>query len=136
MKVFVDTNVLISAILFPNGKTAEVFSYIIKTHDVIICSYTIHECTEVFERKFPAKTDSLTAFLSNLSFELFQTPGTIDPKKYPYIRDAKDLPILASALLSDADVLITGDKDFENLHIPRPLIFTPNQYFELMPKNG
>ncbi len=132
MKVIVDTNILISAILFPNGKVAEVFSYLIKTHDLIISSYAIEECEKVFETKFPMKMNCLKEFFVDLSYELFQTPSKIDSKEYPEIRDAKDLPILASAIESDADILITGDKHFDDIKIHRPLIFTPNQYYELI----
>ena len=55
MRVFVDTNVVISAMLFPNGKVAKVFSHLLEKHTVIISSYTKEECKEVFEKKFPAK---------------------------------------------------------------------------------
>lgn len=134
MKVFIGTNVLISAILFPNGKVAEVFSYLVKTHDLIISNYSVKECEAVFDRKFPTKIKILRDFLSGLSFEMFETPQVIDSKKYPKIRDEKDLPILVSAILSGADILITGDKDFENIAIQKPLIFSPNQYFELIKK--
>ena len=134
MRVFVDTNVIISSVLFPHGKVASVFSYIIETHDLIISSYSIKECEIVFDRKFPNKKDNLKIFFTNLIFELFETPQKIEKEKYPQIRDVNDLPILVSAILSDADVLITGDKDFEDINIKKPLIFTPNQYFELMKK--
>ena len=137
MRVFVDTNVIISAVLFPKGKVAAVFSYIIETHDLIISSYTIEECQIVFARKFPTKMEGLTSFFKVINYELFETPKKINAKKYPHIRDAKDLPILVSAILSDADILLTGDKDFENIEIKKPLIFTPAQYFELITiKNG
>jgi putative PIN family toxin of toxin-antitoxin system len=134
MKVFIDTNVLISAVLFPQGKVASVFSYLIKSHDIVISSYTIKECEIVFERKFPLKVEYLREFISSLSFELFKTPENIDSNKYPQIRDINDLPILVSAILSDSDILITGDKDFEDIEIKKPLIFSPNQYYELIRK--
>ena len=102
MRVFVDTNVVISAMLFPNGKVAKVFSHLLEKHTLIISSYTKDECKEVFE------------------------------KKYPKIRDIKDLPVLVSAILSDSDILLTGDKDFEDIKIDKPLIFTPAKYFELI----
>ena len=37
-------------------------------------------------------------------------PEKIDEKKYPKIRDIKDLPVPVAAILSDSDILITGDK--------------------------
>ncbi len=132
MRVFVDTNIVISALLFPNGKTAKVFSHLLRKHTVIISSYTREECKEVFEKKFPTKMKQLKIFFNGINFEEFATPDKIDRQKYPNMRDVKDLPILASAILSDSDILLTGDKDFADVKIDKPLIFTPTRYFELI----
>lgn len=134
MKVFVDTNVIISAMLFPSGKVARVFSHLLEKHTVVISSYTKEECKEVFEKKFPEKLKQLEVFFDGINFEEFTTPNKIDENKYPKIRDVKDLPVLASAILSDSDILLTGDKDFEDLKIDKPLIFSPTRYFELIDK--
>ena len=134
MRVFVDTNIVISAILFPNGKTAKVFSYLLEKHTIIISSYTKEECEEVFKKKFPLKKELLALFFDGISFEEFKSPEEIDEQQYPKIRDIKDLPVLASAILSDSDILITGDKDFEDVKIDKPLIFTPTKYFDLIEK--
>ena len=132
MRVFVDTNIVISTMLFPNGKVAKVFSYLLNHHTIIILSYTKEECQEVFEKKFPSKIDQLELFFNGIKFEEFHSPERIDEDKYPQIRDIKDLPILVSAILSDADILLTGDKDFEDIKIDKPLIFTPSKYFDLL----
>ena len=132
MRVFVDANVIISAILFPTGKTAFVFSYLLEKHTVIISSYTKYECREVFEKKFPARIDLLDTFFEGISYEEFQSPEKYDEMKYPKIRDIRDLPVLVSAILSDSDILITGDKDFEEVKIDKPLIFSPTKYYELI----
>ena len=132
MRAFVDTNIVISAMLFPNGKVAKVFSHLLEKHTVIISSYIKEECKEVFQKKFPLKKEQLDIFFDGISFEEFKSPEEIDEKQYPKIRDIKDLPILVSAILSDSDILITGDKDFEDIKIDKPLIFTPTKYFDLI----
>lgn len=132
MRVFVDTNIVISSILFPNGKVASVFSHLLDKHTVIISSYTKAECIEVFQKKFPQKMNLIDVFFAGISFEEFKTPEKIDEEKYPKIRDIKDLPVLVSAILSDSDILLTGDKDFEDIKIDKPLIFTPAKYYELI----
>lgn len=132
MRIYLDTNVVISAMLFPKGKAALVFEHVIKKHTAIISDYTISECKEVFEKKFPDKMEILNSFFYNLEYENFKTPDKINERKYPKIRDIKDLPVLVSAILSDADVLITGDKDFDDVKIKKPLIFKPAQYAELI----
>lgn len=132
MRVFVDTNIVISSILFPHGKVASVFSHLLDKHTVIISSYTKDECAEVFHKKFPHKENLINEFFDGISYEEFKTPEKIDEKKYPKIRDIKDLPVLVSAILSDSDILLTGDKDFEDIKIDKPLIFTPAKYYELI----
>lgn len=132
MRVFVDANIIISAILFPNGKVSKVFSYLLEKHDIIISSYTKSECVEVFTKKFPTKLFLIDDFFNGITYEEFESPIKIDESKYPKIRDVKDLPVLVSAILSDADIFLTGDKDFEDIKIDKPLIFTPSKYFELI----
>ncbi len=134
MRVFVDTNIVISALLFPDGKVAKVFTHLLKKHTIIISSYTKEECFEVFRKKFPAKIDSLNRFFEGINYEDFKTPENFDEKNFPKIQDIKDLPVLVSAILSDSDIMLTGDKDFDNIKIDKPLIFSPTQYFELIDK--
>ncbi|MBR5642896.1 MAG: hypothetical protein IKW77_01770, partial [Salinivirgaceae bacterium] len=55
-----------------------------------------------------------------------------DATQFPEIRDTKDLPIIVSAILSDSDILLTGDKDFDDIKIDKPLIFSPTQYYEFI----
>lgn len=104
----------------------------LEKHTIIISSYTKKECEEVFEKKFPLKKELLDIFFDGISFEEFKSPEEIDEQQYPKIRDIKDLPVLASAILSDSDILITGDKDFEDVKIDKPLILTPTKYFDMI----
>jgi predicted nucleic acid-binding protein len=59
-----------------------------------------------------------------LSYEIAYIPTEIDEYIYPKIRDKKDHPILASAIIADVDVFITGDKNFSGLDLERPEIMT------------
>jgi len=68
--------------------------------------------------------------LSNLPFEFVYISDIIDKNKYPPLRDSSDLPILASAVKEDVDILLTGDKDFAALGLERPKILTPAQFVE------
>ena len=47
------------------------------------------------------------------------------------IRDAKDQPILNAAILSDVDVILTGDKDFLSLDMEHPRCMTASQFLEM-----
>jgi putative PIN family toxin of toxin-antitoxin system len=123
-----DTNILISAILFPNSRISKVLWDILLKHELVLCSHIIDELHIVFDRKFKDKKLTLENFLLELSYELIYTPQCIDVEKYPSIRDNKDLPVLVSAIVGEVDVLITGDKDFDDIVIDKPNIIKPSEY--------
>lgn len=130
MRIMTDTNVIISAILFPKSQTTKVIQNVTEDHTLVLCSHIIDELQEIFDRKFKDKSHLLDMFLSKLSFELVYTPADINSASYPNIRDKEDLPIFVSALLSDVDILITGDKDFFELEINKPEIISPRDYLD------
>lgn len=47
------------------------------------------------------------------------------------IRDVEDRPILRAAMEAEADVLLTGDKDFLESGLKRPAIMTPSEFVGL-----
>ena len=72
----------------------------------------------------------LDQFFRELPFELVYTPQALDLSEFPSVRDAKDSPILATAILEDVDVFVTGDKDFLVLDIEIPDIVTIAEFLE------
>ncbi len=128
MRIMIDTNVLISIIFFPTTQMNELIIKMSRNHDIVLCTYIIEELKRVTKRKFPDKTKDLDMFLTDLVYELVNTPDTIDRGKFPVIRDIYDYPILATAIIEDVDILITGDKDFATVDIKRPKILTPNEF--------
>ena len=130
MRIMCDTNVLISGLLFPDSVPGRVLRYIAEQERFVLATYVIDELRQVFQRKFPDKTESLERYLEQEEFELFVTPHEWHVA-VPSIRDIKDKPVLASAILADVDVLITGDKDFSDVELSRPLILTPAAFLKL-----
>lgn len=126
MRIMIDTNVLLSALVFKSTKLAEMIEYIIKKHSLVLCSYVIEESKEVIRRKAPKYIGVLDKFLLKISFEMVYKPS--DMTLAPKIRDEKDMPVIVSAIVSDVDVLITGDKDFADLSIERLEILTPAEF--------
>lgn len=127
MKVMLDTNILISAILFPgpviNATMADLFS----RQDIYLSSYVVKELKDVVKRKFPTKCKTIDTFLLRLNYTLVYTPDDIDESLFA-IRDMKDYPVLYTAMLENMDILITGDSDFNDLEIDRPEIMTLADY--------
>jgi len=130
MRIMIDTNIFISAILFPGSTPSKLVEKVLDKYHLVLCSQIIEELHEVFNRKFDNKISCLEEFLFKLSYELVYTPQKIDKKEYPEIRDQKDLPILVSSILGDVDYLITGDKDFFDIEIERPIIMTAKDFLK------
>jgi putative PIN family toxin of toxin-antitoxin system len=116
MRILVDTNILISAILFPHSKVAQALLYVTEHHELVICDRNIYELREVLKRKKPDKLPDAEVLLAELSYELI--PAVYHAVKL--IRDVKDLPILNAAIIAGVDVILTGDKDFLCLELTHP----------------
>ena len=125
MRVMLDTNIIVSAGVFGGAWSSAVVLSIADKHSLVLSSAIIDELREVVAQKFPNKTSVLEQFLQRLSYEIAYTPTDIDDGLYPKVRDKKDYPILASAIIADVDVFITNDKDFDPVDIDRPEIMTP-----------
>lgn len=128
MRILIDTNVLVSAALFPSSQVARALESAAKRHEMIICTYVLEEVQSVFERKFPGRKSGLDRFLSSFAYELCYTPRVTVTT--PKMRDENDRPILQAAINEDVDAILTGDKDFAALHIARPVILTPAMLLE------
>lgn len=126
MRIMVDTNILVSAALFPTSMTALALFQATREHTILICTYTLEELDRVFSRKFAHKKPALDAFLSKLAYELCYTPSVKDST--PDMRDEDDRPILQAAIDADANAILTGDKDFFALDFERLMIVSPNDF--------
>lgn len=114
MRVLVDTNVLISAALSSKSVPFQAYVKAVSTPNRgLICEQNVDEMKRIFQKKFPAKLPALDEFLSTalLTMELVPIP-TDEAETENQIRDVKDRPILRAAIHANADVLLTGDKDF------------------------
>ena len=127
MRIMVDTNILISAILFPSGQAAKAFEKIIGEHELVIASYCVDELKKVVARKFPSKLSAIDLFLKDLSFDLVYTPDNIS-SRVVQIRDPKDYPVIYTAILENVDILVTGDHDFFDININHPEILSPADF--------
>ena len=127
MRVFVDSNTLLSSALFPSGVVAKAMQVALTRHRVVICSYVLEESRRIVESKFPSRIDAFTLFLNSLDFETVYTPTDVvfDGK---LMRDPKDVPILVTAQRENVDIILTGDKDFHALNLKKPEILSPRDF--------
>ncbi|MEC4815107.1 MAG: putative toxin-antitoxin system toxin component, PIN family [Scytonema sp. PMC 1069.18] len=111
MKIIVDTNVLVSAVLKGREPRA-VVQFIIDntTCDWIVSEEILAEYKEVLSRsKFKLTSEVRLQWL-----EILDTVTTLIEvnEKIDFLRDKKDAKFLVCAKVAEADFLITGDSDF------------------------
>ena len=130
MKIMIDTNIIISAALFPNGRTAQaLYKAMSYPYEPILCDYVIDELHRKFIEKFPNKRLEMEAFLFNLvsAITVVKTPDKSNDLEMK-IRDPKDRPILRAALEEHADLFLTGDKDFWESSVTDPRIISVHDF--------
>lgn len=127
MKILVDTNILISTVLFPRSKPARALVYAAENYEMVLCDQNLTEFREVLKRKAPQVLPDAEVLLTELSYELI--PAV--PHAQKLMRDVKDQPILNAAILYDMDIILTGDKDFLSLDIEHPKCMTVAQFLDM-----
>ena len=126
MRILIDTNILFSALLFPGSKPAKALLYVAQNHEMVLCDRNISELRDILNRKAPKVLPDAEVLLAEMSYELI--PAVDYAEKL--IRDAKDQPILNAAIISDVDVILTGDRDFLSLDLEHPRCMTAAQFLE------
>jgi putative PIN family toxin of toxin-antitoxin system len=125
IRVLVDTNVVISALLFPNSTPAQALSLVLDEHRLVLTDWVVGELHRVVGRKRPDLLPALEVLLAGIDYEL-ASPG--DPS-VP-ISDPDDQPILDAAVAEAVDVIVTGDKHFLSLGLERPRILTAREFLD------
>lgn len=130
MRILIDTNVLISAALSANGVPYQAYvKAVTYPNHGLICEQNVDEMKRIFNKKFPNRLAALDRFLSValLTMELVPIPTDEDIAEMK-IRDVNDRPILRAAMKAGADILLTGDKDFLESGLEKPVIMTPAEF--------
>lgn len=108
IKIVVDTNILISAFVFPGGVIQELFERII-THDLQlgISLPILAEFASVLENKFSWDTEKISKISS---FVERNARIVVPTKTLQVIADEPDNRILECAVEFKAGIIISGDK--------------------------
>ena len=133
MRVFLDSNILISAALNAKGVPYQAFLKAVSyPNKGIISEQNLEEIKRVFIRKFPQKMYLLKNFLSVALqvIEVVPIPEIISSDE-ELMRDVTDRPILRAAIQAKADVLVSGDRDFLESRIECPLIVTATGFLSM-----
>ncbi|MDP1606005.1 MAG: putative toxin-antitoxin system toxin component, PIN family [Rhodocyclaceae bacterium] len=112
MKIFLDTNVLVSA-LATHGLCADLYERLLMNHDVVIGEPVVAEVLDILRRKFKAGDALLIKVEAELRL-LRVIPAQSVAPSLP-ICDAEDPWIIACALRANADCFVTGDAELLGL---------------------
>jgi putative PIN family toxin of toxin-antitoxin system len=129
-RLVVDTNVVLSAILFPNSVPGRAL-YLAQGSVVLASKLTLQELNEVAERsRFDRYVEAKKRRL--LVAEYVRATVTVDiPFPIRACRDPRDDKFLEVAVHARADVIVTGDADLLALHPFRGIaILSPAEYLE------
>ena len=130
MRVFLDTNVLVSAFA-TRGLCADVFRHILAEHDLLTGEVVIVELRRVLRDRIKVPAPTIAA-IEQLLRDQVVVPKPPEPHPLP-IRDADDRWVLASAVAGKADVLVTGDLDLLEMASRSPIpIVDPRGFWDMV----
>lgn len=130
MKIVLDTNVLIAA-LIARGVCHELLEHCVLRHTLLTSDFILEETQEKLIEKFGYTAELAAEAITVLRSRMKVVPALkLDS---PVCRDPDDDNILAAALSANCDCVITGDKDllvlkaYEGIDILSPRAFLLNE---------
>ena len=133
MRVFLDTNVSVSAFA-TRGVCADVLRVVLAEHTLVIGEVVLRELGRVLRKRIGlplGAVNEIDQFLREHEVAPKPAPRAAVPK-----RDPDDQWVVASAIESRVDVLVTGDRDLLDIASDAPIkIVDPRGFWDLVRKN-
>ncbi|MEO8302537.1 MAG: putative toxin-antitoxin system toxin component, PIN family [Betaproteobacteria bacterium] len=130
MRVFLDTNVLVSAFA-SRGLCAEVFELVLLDHDLILGRNVLRELEKALREKVKlpiARSEEIVDFVSS---EATQVVTQAEPAIVNV--DAADALVLGEALAGHAELFVTGDAALLRLAtVGAVKIVSPRRFWEVL----
>ena len=128
MRIFLDTNVLISAFV-SRGLCADLFRIVVSEYELILGEFVIEELSNKLEKKFKLPKPEVAEIVSFLrQFECVPVPEKSYDIACP---DQDDCWVIASAIGGKAKYLVSGDSDLLNLpRIMKIKILSPRGFMD------
>lgn len=127
MRVFFDTNVLVSAFL-ARGLCADLLRLVLTEHTLLTSEVVLSELRDVLNRKGRLPSQQVDAI------ETFLREQPVAPRPTQTLAlgliDADDEWVLASAVLANADLFVTGDQGLLACRLPPMPLVNPRSCWE------
>jgi len=133
LRVFLDTNVLVSAFA-TRGVCADLLRVVLAEHSLVTSEVVLGELGRVLRKRIGLPAGAVKE-IDEFLRENEVAPKPATPAAVPK-RDPSDQWVLASAMESRADVLVTGDRDLLDIAAVVPIkIVDPRGFWDLVRKN-
>lgn len=129
MRVFLDTNVLVSG-LATRGLSADVVRLVMSQHELVTGEVVLDELRRVLTEKFGLPTED--AVTIDQLLRRYHVEPTSRAQLPVEVRDPDDAIVLATAIAAKADVLVTGDRDLLDVasEVASPRILKPRAFWD------
>jgi putative PIN family toxin of toxin-antitoxin system len=132
MRVFLDTNVLVSAIA-TRGLCADVNREILVSHQLIVSDPLLDELKNVLHTKIGIPLEIISDFVEVLTQDAILSLSEPTELSKINIIDKDDIIILSTALNGNAELFVTGDKELlEQEKIQTMKIVSPRMFWETL----
>lgn len=133
MRVFFDTNALVSAFL-ARGLCADLLRLVLSEHTLVSSEVVLAELRDVLSRKGRVPLNQIDAIEALLRDQpIAPRPATILELG---LVDADDEWVLASAVLAEADLFVTGDQGVLACTTPPLPLLNPRSCWEQLRSTG
>jgi len=113
LRVFLDTSVVIAAVLSPSGGFRKLFRLAeAGALRLVVGPIVLRECEDVVRSKAPSTAPQLAQLLANARVETSSAPSTRQIKTAKsYVRYSPDAYVLAESIQAQPDWFVTHDKE-------------------------
>jgi putative PIN family toxin of toxin-antitoxin system len=128
MKVFLDTNVIVSAVT-TRGLCADVLRAVLADHELVTSLKVLQEIKRILRSKFSVPDDLINEYLGLIGEEALLAESE-EELSLP-IKDKDDIEIVSAAVAAHVQVLVTGDREVQAIRsIEGTRILSPRAFWE------